>query len=347
MKTLPKHIDCPAWGSYCFIMKKLKLRTKITICVLAVLVILYNIGVNVLISAALKPDFMRKLDSFQRVTDKSYSEMIHTDDITENAQKAREETAEFLEKADGFKVRIESNDGYELIAAVFKQQEPEGRPWVILLHGYTGWKEEMYHYAAIYYDRGFNILCPDLRCQGESDGDYIGMGWTDREDVMLWIDKILESYPDSKIVIHGESMGASCALMMTGTDLPGNVVCLISDCAMEDAMSMFRNKLKDWFGLPDLGLIGSARIWLLIRGGYDLKDASALNEVGKGSVPTLFIHGDRDRIVPVNDAKDLYEACACPDKDIMIVEGAGHVQSCYKDPEAYYDKVFGFIDECL
>ncbi len=342
-----KNIDCPRRGSYLFAMKKMKLRTKIIIWVLAVLLILYNAGVNVLISAALKPDFMRKLDAFQRVTDKSYSEMVQTDEITENTGKAREEAKAFVEKADGSKVRILSYDGYQLIASVFRQPEPEGRPWVILLHGYTGWKEEMYHYAARYYDEGFNILCPDLRCQGQSEGDFIGMGWTDREDVVLWMNEILASYPDAKIVIHGESMGASCALMMMGLILPENVVCIISDCAMEDAMSMFRKQLRDWFGIPDIGLIGSARIWLLIRGGYDLKDASALNEVTKGSVPVLFIHGDEDRLVPAGDAKDLYEDCASPEKEIMIVQGAGHAQSCYRDPDAYYAEVFGFIEECM
>ncbi len=314
---------------------------------MVILFVLYNIGVNILVSAALIPDFMRKLDAFQRVTDQSYSEMVQTDEITENTRMAREEAQAFLEKADGIKVKTLSRDGYELIASVFRQPDPEGQPWVILLHGYTGWKEEMYHYAARYYDKGFNILCPDLRCQGQSEGDFIGMGWTDRGDVMVWMDEILGAYPDSRIVIHGESMGASCALMMSGLDLPDNVACIISDCAMADAMSMFRKQLKDWFGIPDMGLIGSARIWLLIRGGYDLKDASAMNEVVKCSVPVLFIHGDEDRLVPVNDAKDLYEACASQKKEIVIIHGAGHAQSCYKDPEAYYDKVFGFIDAYL
>lgn len=328
-------------------MQKMKLRTKIIIWALAVLLILYNVGVNVLISAALKPEFMRKLDAFQRITDKSYSEMVRTDEITENTKLAREEAKAFLEKAEGVKVTTQSRDGFKLIAQAFRQPEPKGKPWVILLHGYTGWKEEMYHYAAKYYDRGFNILCPDLRCQGESEGDFIGMGWTDRGDVMLWIDEILGAYPEAEIVVHGESMGASCALMLEGLNLPENVVCIISDCAMEDAMSMFRKQLRDWFGLPDIGLVGSARIWLLIRGGYDLKDASALNEVTKGSVPVLFIHGDEDRLVPAGDAKDLYEACASPEKEIMIVQGAGHAQSCYKDPDAYYDKVFDFIDRYL
>ena len=327
-------------------MKKMKLSTKIIIWAAVILLVLYNVGVNIMISAALVPDFMRKLDSFDRVTEQSYSEMVQTDEITENIQAAREEAKAFTEKADGFKVKTMSEDGYELIAACFKQPEPEGKPWVILLHGYTGWKEEMYHYAARYYDKGFNILCPDLRCQGESDGDYIGMGWTDRADVLLWIGLILDSFPDSDIVLHGESMGASCALMLTGTELPANVKCVISDCAMADSMSMFRKQLKDWFGLPDLGFIAAGRLWLMVRGGYDLKDARAINEVGKSGIPTLLIHGDEDKIVPVKACEELYEACGASEKDIMIVEGAGHAQACYKDPEAYYDKVFKFIDNC-
>lgn len=327
-------------------MKKLKKRTKVLIAALIAVIVIYTVIGNIIVSAALVPDFMRKLEAFERVTEQGYSEMVKTDDITENAALAREETKAFLEKSDGFKVKSTSDDGYELIAACFRQAEPEGKPWVILLHGYTGWKEEMYHYAAKYYEKGFNILCPDLRCQGESDGDFIGMGWTDRYDVLTWIGKITDSYPDAEIVLHGESMGASCAVMMSGMELPDNIKCVISDCAFTDSVSMFRKQLRDWFSIPDIGFIGSARLWLRIRGGYDLKEASAINEIKKSDIPTLFIQGDQDRIVPVSSAEELYDSLDA-EKDIMIVEGAGHAQSCYKDPDAYYDRVFGFIDRFL
>ena len=327
-------------------MKSTSRTKKIIIAVLIALVIIYNIAVNLMISAALVPSFMRKLDAFERVTEQSYSEMVQTDDITENAAKVREETKAFLDSTELIKVQCTSSDGYMLIASVFRQAEPEGRPWAILLHGYTGWKEEMYHHAVKYYERGFNVLCPDLRCQGESEGDYIGMGWTDRGDVLLWINMILDSYPDADIVLQGESMGASCALMLTGGDsevsLPANVKCVISDCAYQDAMSMFSKQLKDWFGLPDLGFISCGRLWLMIRGGYDLKDADALAQVSKSTTPTLFIHGDQDKIVPQADQDALYEACTAP-KDKLTVPGAGHAQSCLKAPTEYYDKIFDFI----
>ncbi len=38
----------------------------------------------------------------------------------------------------------------------------------------------------------------------------------------------------------------------------------------------------------------------------------------------------------------LYDVCPTR-KDILVVEGAGHGQSLYLDPEQYFDKVFGFI----
>ena len=326
-------------------MKKMRLRTKIIIAVIAVVIIIYCIIGNVIVSAALVPDFMRKLEAFDRVTEQSYSEMVQTDEITENMKAAAEKTKAVLGNAGGFKEKITSYDGYELIAACFRQPEPEGKPWAVLLHGYTGWKEEMYHHAAEYYGRGFNVLCPDLRCQGESEGDFIGMGWTDREDVILWVNNILAAYPDAEIVVQGESMGASCALMLNGLNLPENIVCLISDCAYSDSVTMFRKQLKDWFSLPDIGFVSSARLWLRIRGGYDLKDASALNEVAKGSVPTLFIHGDQDRIVPVEAAGELYEASCASEKELLIVEGAPHTLSILKDPETVEKRLTGFLDK--
>ena len=74
--------------SYYFTMKKMRLRTKIIIAVIAALIVIYSIIGNVIVSAALVPDFMRKLEAFDRVTEQSYSEMVQTDEITENMKDA-------------------------------------------------------------------------------------------------------------------------------------------------------------------------------------------------------------------------------------------------------------------
>ncbi len=325
--------------------KSRKKKITILICVIITLfIILYFALVNFLVSAALVPSFMRKLESFQRITDESYAAQVQTSDIKVNRQLTLNATKEWLETVECRKISAMTEDGYKLIAEEFFTEE-ESHKWLLLLHGYTGWKEEMYPFAYWYNTQGYHVVAPDLRCQGESEGDFIGMGWTDHYDCNLWIDYILSQDSEAEIVLHGQSMGAATALMMTGEEkLSKNVVAVVSDCAYTDAYSMFGEKVKEWFYLPAFPIVDTACLVLKVRGGYNLKDASAIDAVKKSKVPTLFIHGEDDALISVQMTKDLYEAAACR-KELLIVEGAGHAQSQEKDPDAYYSAVKAFLDE--
>ncbi len=332
------------------------------LCVIAAALLAgYFFLVNTLVSAALVPSFMEKLEAFERITEESYAAQAQTSDIKINRSSALNETREWLKTAVSFKLSRKTEDGYTLIAEEFPAEDSEdaqgtvlagkadsedskSHDWVLLLHGYTGWKEEMYPYAYWYHQKGYHVLAPDLRCQGESEGDFIGMGWTDHVDCMIWIDYIIAQDPDARIVLHGQSMGAATALMTTGEEnLPGQVKAVISDCSYTDAYSMFGEKIEEWFGLPAFPLVDSACLVLKLRGGYDLKDASAIEAVRKSRIPTLFIHGDEDAMISVQMAKDLFEAASCP-KELLIVEGAGHAQSQDKDPDTYYGRIEDFLE---
>lgn len=324
-----------------------KKKTAIVICtIIALFAVLYFILVNFLVSAALVPSFMKKLEAFERITDESYEAQVHTSDIKVNRQLALNNLNEWLETAECKKISAETEDGYTLIAEEFFADE-DSHFWVLVLHGYTGWKEEMYPFAYWYHEEGYHVIAPDLRCQGESEGDFIGMGWTDHYDCTLWIDYILSQDPEAQIVIHGQSMGAATALMMSGDEETSQYIrAVVSDCAYTDAYSMFGEKIKQWFGLPAFPIIDTACLVLRIRGGYNLKDASAINAVKNSTVPTLFIHGDSDALISVEMAKELYEEAAC-EKELLIVEGAGHAQSQDKDPERYYGTIRDFLSDVM
>jgi hypothetical protein len=83
-----------------------------------------------------------------------------------------------------------------------------------------------------------------------------------------------------------------------------------------------------------------------MRGGYNIKDASALNAVKKTKLPILFIHGDQDAFIPVKMAYELYDA-ANGEKELLIVKGAGHAQSQDKNPDEYYGTVFSFLKKYI
>ena len=331
-----------------------KINKKILAAILLVLFILYWAAVNILVSAVLVPSFMEKLDAFQRISEQSYAEQVQETEMKQNLT-AMTVVGKVWGRQQGIEqVEIMSEDGYRLKGVLMQasgdaaeagQKSAGPHRWVVLLHGYTGSKEMMYGYAYWYWTHGYSVLAPDFRCQGESEGDYIGLGATDSKDLEGWIDLILEREPEAEIVLHGLSMGASTALMYCGQEnVPDNIKAVISDCAFTDAYSMFKEKIGSWFHLPAFPVVDSAELMIRLRAGYDLKETSPLKAVSASSVPTLFIHGEEDRMIPVSMCRELYDAAAC-EKEIMIVEGAGHAQAADKDPARYFEEVEKFLRE--
>ena len=123
----------------------------------------YVILVNILVSAALVPSFMEKLDAFERITKESYAAQVQTSDIKINRNTALKETKEWLKTAKSRKISRKTEEGYRLIAEEFPAEDKDNsaqksHKWVLLLHGYTGWKEEMYPFARWYHQQGYHVV---------------------------------------------------------------------------------------------------------------------------------------------------------------------------------------------
>ena len=307
-----------------------------------ILFVLYVIFIYFLVSASLIPSFMKKLSIFQEITEKCYGQQVQSDDIKQHIENGADAYNQWLDQVKIRYISRKTHDGYKLKASVI-EGDPGSHVWVLLLHGYTGWKEAMYPYAYLYSRGGYHAVVPDLRAQGESEGDFIGMGWTDHYDCQLWLDYILSQDPDAQIILHGQSMGAATALMMSGEkDLSDHVRFIVSDSSYTDAYSMFGQKAWEWFHLPPFPIVDSACLMLKLRGGYDLKKASALEAVKKSRTPTLFIHGDQDAMISVDMSRKLYEEASC-EKELLIIEGAGHAQAQAKDPDGFGKAIRKFI----
>ena len=91
-------------------------------------------------------------------------------------------------------------------------------------------------------------------------------------------------------------------------------------------------------------MVDIASLVIRLRAWYDLKETSPLEAVARSHIPTLFIHGREDRMIPVEMCRQLYEAAACP-KEILIVDGAGHAQAAAREPGQYFDTVDRFLKE--
>lgn len=207
--------------------------------VMVILLVLFVFAANIVVDLALVPEKMEQTQAFEDITEDSYEALVRTDDIEQNRMSSLEKANQWAQTSDSQELSVTTEDGYRLISRAF-YREGGSHNWVLLLHGYTGWKEEMYPIAYEYAKRGYQVLVPDMRCSGESQGDFIGMGWTDRLDNQLWLEMILDVDESAQIVIHGQSMGGACALMMAGEQLSEHVVAAVSDSAYTDAYSIFK-----------------------------------------------------------------------------------------------------------
>lgn len=218
--------------------------------------------------------------------------------------------------------------------------------WAITVHGYTTKAEYMSSIAYKYYTLGYNVIIPDLRGHGKSEGDYIGMGWHDRLDIIKWIEYILNKDENTQILLHGISMGASTVMMVSGEELPKNVKVIVEDCGYTSAMEELGYKLKIMFKVPSFPLLNICNIITKIKSGYFITEASAINQIKKSNIPILFIHGDKDKFVPFYMLDRLYKACNA-NKDKLIVNNAGHAKCEEVDSNLYWEKVINFIDKYI
>lgn len=188
---------------------------------------------------------------------------------------------------------------------------------------------------------------PDDRGHGGSEGDYIGFGWPDRKDYLLWIRKIIEAVGESaQIVLHGISMGGATVMMISGEKLPEQVKVIVEDCGYTSVYDQLLYQLKRIYKLPAFPILPATSLLTRMKAGYHFNEASALKQLDKNKLPTLFIHGSEDTFVPTEMVWRLYEACKT-EKEIYIAEGAGHGMAYSTDKAAYEQKVSDFVGRYL
>ena len=277
--------------------------------------------------------------------DPNAPQSVETEQEKINKQKSEEAVEAWLPIVKTDEITIKSEDNLDLWGKIYLQDN-ESDKWGIIAHGYTSNSENIQSIALNFYNKGYNVLTPDMRAHGNSEGNYIGMGWLDRKDLLKWINYIVDLDEDSQVVLYGESMGGATVMMTSGEELPSNVKAIVEDCGYTSVFDIFKKELKERFGLPPFPILNAANVITNIRADYDIKEASALEQVKKSKTPILFTHGSNDGFVPVEMVYELYEAATC-EKDILVIEGADHGAAPDVDPETYYNKVFDFLSKYI
>lgn len=239
---------------------------------------------------------------------------------------------------------VTGDDGARLHALCIAAPTPTHRT-AVLVHGYTDNAVRMLMIAELYNRRlGYNVLLPDLRNSGLSDGRHYGMGWLDRFDVLRWLQVAHQRYgTDAEVTLHGISMGAATVMMLSGEALPHYVKSLVADCGYTSVWDEFAYRLKTDYGLPPFPLLHITSALCKLRYGWSFGEASALTQVARCRLPILFIHSTADAYVPTAMSYRLYRAKP-GDKELWLPAESAHAMSFRDHTDEYERRVREFVN---
>ena len=226
-----------------------------------------------------------------------------------------------------------SRDGLKLYARWIPAKDAKGT--VLFAHGYRS--TVLVDFGLIYeyyHSLGFNLLIPDQRCHGKSEGKWITFGVKESDDMLDWIAYHNQHFGAYPMVLSGLSMGASTMLYTADRDLPENVRAIIADCGFTSPKEIISSVYKRVIRLPGIStlfLVGLLTKWFA---GFRLDEKDSRTTLANSRVPVLIVHGTEDDFVPCEMSRQAYAACNGP-KELLLVEGAGHGTSFLIDKEKY------------
>ena len=247
----------------------------------------------------------------------------------------------FLNEHNAQEVYIKTFDGLKLHAMWVPAENPKGT--ILFAHGYRSNKLVDFSLAFdMYHNLGMNILVPDQRAHGKSEGKYITFGVKESRDFKNWIayhNKNFGAYP---IILSGLSMGASTVLYLADADLPENVKGIIADCGFTSPREIIASVFRSVIHLPATPSLWAAGLFTRIFAGFGLTEKDTRKSLKNSRVPVFMVHGLDDGFVPCEMTKQGYEACTGP-KELLLVEGADHGVSFLVDRPHYTEMVFAFL----
>ncbi len=194
-------------------------------------------------------------------------------------------------------ITLTTEDNVRLKAWVGRAHSPQA---VLLLHGNGGNRSGFNTIIRGFAQLGYRPLVLDYRGYGGSEGSPSEQGlYRDAEAAWRW----LEANGAEEIILWGYSLGTGVAVEMA---VRHETRALILDAPFDSAVTL-AGRIYPW--LPTS---------LLLKDRYESDRKIAAIEC-----PLLVVHGMRDRVIPIERGRALFELATAPKRWVPI-EGAGH-----------------------
>lgn len=237
---------------------------------------------------------------------------------------------------------ITSKDQLKLVA--WYVPKSGSKKTVVLAHGFAGNKSLMGAWAGMYHELGYNVLVPDARAAGASQGQAVGYGWLERQDDLQWAKTVVQRTKTTQIVMSGISMGAAGMTMASGDPQLPQIKAYVVDSPFTSAKAIISYQAGQLYHLPAFPLVDVTSGITKLRAGYTFGEADAVAQIRKNHLPIMIISGTKDTFVPTKMGQTLYRNAHQP-KELWLVKGAAHTTAITHGYQTYKQHVRAFLDK--
>lgn len=202
-------------------------------------------------------------------------------------------------------------------------QPDEKFPCVVYIHGNCSSRLEVLPCLKRLLQRRLSVFCMDLSGSGLSDGEYVSLGYHEKQDVRVGIEYLRTCRFVSSIGLWGRSMGAVTAILLASED-PS-----ISACVLDSPFASLRTVAKELVANKKIILPSflTEVVLQLIRGAvqsradFDMDTLCPIERAPKAAAPVLFAVASDDTFVMPHHTDKLCSAWGGHDRTIMQVAG--------------------------
>eukprot|EP00301_Raphidiophrys_heterophryoidea_P019903 c4725_g1_i1.p1 GENE.c4725_g1_i1~~c4725_g1_i1.p1 ORF type:complete len:515 (-),score=144.80 c4725_g1_i1:131-1675(-) len=220
-------------------------------------------------------------------------------------------------------------------------------PVIIYMHGNASCRVECLSTLCVCLSTGATVFAFDFSGCGMSEGEYISLGYFERDDLATVVSHLRESNSVSTIALWGRSMGAATALLHGHRD--PSIAGMILDSPFADLTQLARELVEhargEGMNVPSLLVTAALKYMgsqVKSKAGFDIKELRPEAEVDKCFIPALFAHGQDDDFIRPHHSTQIHDRYA-GDKNMITFEG----DHSSERPKFFFNSVGIFLQNCL
>jgi alpha-beta hydrolase superfamily lysophospholipase len=233
-----------------------------------------------------------------------------------------------------------SEDGIDIETWYIPAASPSTRAVVVLCHGYASSKSALLSEARAFHEMGCGVSLIDFRGSGGSSGSVTTLGFSECADVAAGCQVAGRLAPGRPVVLYGRSMGSVAilrAIAVAGVRPAG----IVLECPFDQLLETVRQRFSA-MGLPSFPCAELMVFWGGVQHGMNGFAHNPVDYAARVACPSLFMHGDADKRVPLKNAEAVFGALT-GEKTFRVFADLGH-ESCFRArPELWKQYVSEFL----